>query len=131
MPGLQTLLSYDAAWLRNDVTAGIVLSTMLVPVGIAYAVASGVPAIYGLYATIVPLIVYALFGPSRVLEVAAQETPQAPAEPEASTEGVLLRPASCSEPAAAGPARHQNGVRSSRFLGVRGFSLPAGEQRRG
>src|SRR3954471_16396073 len=67
VPGLQTLLSYDAAWLRNDVTAGIVLSTMLVPVGIAYAVASGVPAIYGLYATIVPLIVYALFGPSRIL----------------------------------------------------------------
>jgi hypothetical protein len=45
--------------------AGIVLSTMLVPVGIAYAVASGVPAINGLYATIIPLLVYALFGPSR------------------------------------------------------------------
>jgi high affinity sulfate transporter 1 len=40
---------------------------MLVPVGIAYAVASGVPAIYGLYATIVPLIAYAVFGPSRIL----------------------------------------------------------------
>ena len=36
---------------------------MLVPVGIAYAVASGVPGIYGLYATIVPLLAYALFGP--------------------------------------------------------------------
>ena len=40
---------------------------MLVPVGIAYAVASGVPAIYGLYATIIPLLAYALFGPSRIL----------------------------------------------------------------
>ncbi len=40
---------------------------MLVPVGIAYAVASGVPGIYGLYATIVPLLAYALFGPSRIL----------------------------------------------------------------
>src|ERR1700757_2305234 len=40
---------------------------MLVPVGIAYAVASGVPGIYGLYATIVPLLVYAMFGPSRIL----------------------------------------------------------------
>ena len=40
---------------------------MLVPVGIAYAQASGVPGIYGLYATIVPLLVYALFGPSRIL----------------------------------------------------------------
>ena len=55
------------SWLRNDVVAGIVLSTMLVPVGIAYAVASGVPAIHGLYATIVPLLVYAVFGPSRIL----------------------------------------------------------------
>ena len=40
---------------------------MLVPVGIAYAVASGVPGIYGLYATIPPLLAYALFGPSRIL----------------------------------------------------------------
>ena len=40
---------------------------MLVPVGMAYAVASGVPAIYGLYATIIPLLVYALFGPSKIL----------------------------------------------------------------
>jgi high affinity sulfate transporter 1 len=67
LPGLQILREYQLAWLRNDIMAGIVLSTMLVPVGIAYAVASGVPAIYGLYATIVPLIVYALFGPSRIL----------------------------------------------------------------
>jgi high affinity sulfate transporter 1 len=47
--------------------AGLVLTTMLVPVGIAYAQASGVPGIYGLYATIVPLLAYALFGPSRIL----------------------------------------------------------------
>ena len=67
LPGIQTLRSYQASWLRNDITAGIVLSTMLVPVGIAYAVASGVPAIYGLYATIIPLLFYALFGPSRIL----------------------------------------------------------------
>jgi len=39
---------------------------MLVPVGIAYAAASGLPGIYGLYATIVPLMAYALFGPSRI-----------------------------------------------------------------
>ncbi|HCN69767.1 MAG TPA: sodium-independent anion transporter, partial [Candidatus Accumulibacter sp.] len=45
----------------------LVLTTMLVPVGIAYAVASGVPGIYGLYATIIPLLAYALFGPSRIL----------------------------------------------------------------
>jgi high affinity sulfate transporter 1 len=67
LPGLQTLRGYEAAWLRHDIVAGLVLTTMLVPVGIAYAVASGVPGIYGLYATIIPLLAYALFGPSRIL----------------------------------------------------------------
>ena len=67
LPGLQTLRSYQSAWLRHDIVAGLVLTTMLVPVGIAYAAASGVPGIYGLYATIVPLLAYALFGPSRIL----------------------------------------------------------------
>src|SRR6516164_3811041 len=67
LPGLLTLRSYQAAWLPHDIVAGIVLATMLVPVGIAYAVASGVPGIYGLYATIAPLLAYALFGPSRIL----------------------------------------------------------------
>ena len=67
LPGIKVLREYQLSWLRNDIMAGIVLSTMLVPVGIAYAVASGVPAINGLYATIVPLLAYALFGPSRIL----------------------------------------------------------------
>lgn len=67
LPGLGMLREYQWAWLRYDIVAGLVLTTMLVPVGIAYAVASGVPGIYGLYATIVPLLFYALFGPSRIL----------------------------------------------------------------
>src|SRR6478735_2100386 len=67
LPGLAILRHYQAAWLRHDIVAGVVLTTMLVPVGIAYAVASGVPGIYGLYATIVPLLAYAVFGPSRIL----------------------------------------------------------------
>jgi high affinity sulfate transporter 1 len=67
LPGLQLLRSYRLQWLGSDLMAGLVLTTMLVPVGIAYAEASGVPGIYGLYATIVPLLVYALFGPSRIL----------------------------------------------------------------
>jgi high affinity sulfate transporter 1 len=67
LPGLAALRDYDIRWLRNDIVAGVVLSTMLIPVGVAYAVASGVPAINGLYATIIPLIAYAVFGPSRVL----------------------------------------------------------------
>ena len=67
LPGLSTLRQYRADWLLHDTVAGLVLATMLVPVGIAYATASGLPGIYGLYATIVPLLAYALFGPSRIL----------------------------------------------------------------
>jgi len=67
LPGLKTLRGYEVGWLQHDIVAGLVLATMLVPVGIAYAVASGVSGIYGLYATIIPLLAYALFGPSRIL----------------------------------------------------------------
>jgi MFS superfamily sulfate permease-like transporter len=66
LPGLQLFRNYDRTWLRRDIFAGLVLTTMLVPVGIAYAEASGVPGIYGLYATIIPLLAYAVFGPSRI-----------------------------------------------------------------
>src|SRR5512139_2278819 len=67
LPGLRTLRGYQADWWRHDLVAGLVLTTMLVPVGIAYAVASGVPGIYGLYASILPLVAYAFVGPSRIL----------------------------------------------------------------
>ena len=67
IPALQIVRSYDASWLRHDIVAGLVMTTMLVPVGIAYAEASGLPGITGLYATIVPLLAYAVFGPSRIL----------------------------------------------------------------
>jgi MFS superfamily sulfate permease-like transporter len=67
LPGLNTLRRYESSWLRHDLVAGLVMTTMLVPVGIAYAEASGLPGINGLYATIVPLLAYAVFGPSRIL----------------------------------------------------------------
>jgi high affinity sulfate transporter 1 len=67
LPGIHTLRHYEAAWLPQDIFAGLVLVTMLVPVGIAYAAASGLPGIHGLYATIVPLLAYAIFGPSRII----------------------------------------------------------------
>ena len=67
LPGLRLLRRYDRSWLPHDLVAGLVLTTMLVPVGIAYAEASGVPGIYGLYATTVPMLAYALAGPSRIL----------------------------------------------------------------
>jgi len=67
VPGLQTISTYKLSWLSSDLAAGLVLTTMLVPVGIAYAEASGVPGIYGLYATVIPLLAYAMFGPSRIM----------------------------------------------------------------
>ena len=67
LPGLKVLQDYRSEWLRQDVVAGLVLTAVLVPVGMAYAEAAGLPPITGLYATLVPLIAYALFGPSRIL----------------------------------------------------------------
>jgi high affinity sulfate transporter 1 len=67
IPGLATARTYQRAWLRGDLAAGLVLTAVLVPVGMGYAQAAGLPPITGLYATIVPLVAYAIFGPSRVL----------------------------------------------------------------
>lgn len=78
VPGVQMLREYEAKWLPHDLAAGLVLTTMLVPVGIAYAEASGVPGIYGLYATIIPLLAYALFGPSRILVLGPDSALAAP-----------------------------------------------------
>jgi high affinity sulfate transporter 1 len=67
VPGLRTLREYRRSWLGSDLVAGLVLTALLVPVGMGYAQAAGLPPITGLYATIVPLVVYAVFGPSRVM----------------------------------------------------------------
>ena len=67
LPGLAVLRAYQRAWLPRDVLAGLVLTAVLVPVGMGYAEAAGLPPITGLYATIVPLLVYAALGPSRIL----------------------------------------------------------------
>jgi high affinity sulfate transporter 1 len=67
LPGLHVLRHYELVWLPRDVMAGLALTAVLVPVGIAYAVASGVPGICGLYATMAGLLAYAMFGPSRIL----------------------------------------------------------------
>ncbi len=67
LPGLATARAYDRRWLRGDIVAGVILTALLVPAGMGYAEASGLPAITGLYATVVPLLAYALFGPSHIL----------------------------------------------------------------
>ena len=67
LPGLQAATSYRRAWLAKDVVAGVVLTTLLVPQGMAYAELAGLPPITGLYTSILCLLGYAAFGPSRIL----------------------------------------------------------------
>src|SRR6201995_3588754 len=67
LPGIRSLASYRVLWLRSDVVAGVVLTTLLVPQGMAYAELAGLPAVTGLYTTIACLVAYAAFGPSRIL----------------------------------------------------------------
>jgi high affinity sulfate transporter 1 len=67
LPGLVQARSYDRGWLGSDIGAGLVVVALLLPAGMAYAQAAGLPPVTGLYATIVPLLVYAAFGPSRIL----------------------------------------------------------------
>jgi high affinity sulfate transporter 1 len=67
LPGIMLMRTYQRPWLAGDFAAGLVLTAILIPVGMGYAEAAGLPAITGLYATMVPLIAYAVFGPSRIL----------------------------------------------------------------
>jgi MFS superfamily sulfate permease-like transporter len=67
MPGLMLLRRHRGAALRGDVVGGVVLAALLVPQGMAYAELAGVPPVTWLYATFVPLVVYFLLGPSRIL----------------------------------------------------------------
>jgi high affinity sulfate transporter 1 len=66
-PGLRLLSSYQRGWLSKDLVAGLVLTTLLVPQGMAYAELAGLPPITGLYTSILCLVAYAIFGPSRIL----------------------------------------------------------------
>ena len=67
IPGVAVLRSYRAGWLGKDITAGLILTALLVPQGMAYAELAGLPPITGLYTTILCLIGYAVFGPSKIL----------------------------------------------------------------
>jgi len=76
MPSLQQLLpiagqleDYGREKLAGDLSAGLTVGVMLIPQGMAYALIAGLPPIYGLYASLVPLVIYALFGTSRQLAV--------------------------------------------------------------
>src|SRR3954453_674857 len=66
-PGLRGFRGYRRAWVRKDLMAGVVLTALLVPQGMAYAELAGLPSITGLYTSITCLLAYAVFGPSRIL----------------------------------------------------------------
>ena len=67
VPGIRAVRTYQPAWLSKDIVAGLVLASLLVPQGMAYAELAGLPAITGLYTSVLCLIGYAIFGPSRIL----------------------------------------------------------------
>ena len=69
IPIIGTLQNYNRDAFRGDFNAGLTVAIMLVPQGMAYAVLAGMPPVYGLYASIVPLLLYAIFGTSRQLAV--------------------------------------------------------------
>ncbi|WP_082092079.1 SulP family inorganic anion transporter [Demequina pelophila] len=67
LPGVRTARRYKRAWLWPDIRSGIVVTALLIPAGMGYAQVSGLPPVTGLYATVIPLLAYALVGPSRIL----------------------------------------------------------------
>jgi SulP family sulfate permease len=74
LPGLDSLTRYERAWLRGDLLAGITVAAYLVPQVMAYAEVAGLPAVVGLWAVLVSLLVYAVFGSSRQLSVGPEST---------------------------------------------------------
>ena len=69
IPILNWMPSYKKEWLKGDISAGLTVGVLLIPQGMAYAMLAGLPPIYGLYAALMPLIIYAVFGTSRQLAV--------------------------------------------------------------
>ena len=69
MPGLDLVRRYRRQWLFRDVLAGLALTALLVPQGMAYAELAGLPAVTGLYTSVLALLAYAVFGPSRIMVV--------------------------------------------------------------
>ena len=69
LPILEWGRSYNGTVLTNDLVAAIIVTIMLIPQSLAYALLAGLPPVVGLYASILPLIAYAIFGTSRTLAV--------------------------------------------------------------
>ncbi len=69
IPFIQQLKSYNKGFIVNDLVGGLTVGVMLIPQGMAYAFLAGVPAVYGLYASLVPLLMYMVFGSSRYVTI--------------------------------------------------------------
>lgn len=69
IPAVDWIKNYSGDHFKGDINAGTTVGIMLIPQGMAYAVLAGMPPVYGLYASIVPLLLYAFFGTSRQLAV--------------------------------------------------------------
>ena len=74
LPGVGQLRSYQRSWLRYDVLAGVTVAAYLIPQVMAYAELAGLPAVVGLWATLGPLLVYAVLGSSPQLSVGPEST---------------------------------------------------------
>lgn len=68
-PILSWLPNYKKVWFNKDLAAGLTVGVMLIPQGMAYAMIAGLPPVYGLYAAMLPQVIYAIFGTSRQLAV--------------------------------------------------------------
>ena len=73
IPAFTWIQNYKKEYLTGDLTAGLTVGVMLIPQGMAYSMLAGLPPIYGLYASTIPLIIYALFGTSRQLAVGPEQ----------------------------------------------------------
>src|SRR6056297_703751 len=69
IPILDVLRNYDLDKLKADLISGSTVGVVLIPQGMAYAVIAGLPPIYGLYAGLIPLFIYPLFGTSRHISI--------------------------------------------------------------
>jgi sulfate permease, SulP family len=74
LPGVTDLVRYERPWLRYDVLAGVTVAAYLIPQVMAYAGLAGLPPVAGLWATLVPLAVYAVLGSSRLLSIGPEST---------------------------------------------------------
>ena len=69
LPILEWGRTYNRSVLTNDLMAAVIVTIMLIPQSLAYALLAGLPPVVGLYASILPLVLYAIFGTSRTLAV--------------------------------------------------------------